>query len=153
MTISRYCPFKYTYKVYNDTAYKLKFALRRGRWMKWNHLSTGYIHDLFLHCRLRNSDGQCNCTLGPGGKTKCLIVLHEAEFLDKIQTKVKRVFFIFTVNPTALPWSFYFFKLTQSLTVFTVQLLYTVKEKVGKPVENQQLLFLCFKKSIPKPQV
>jgi hypothetical protein len=25
-TISRYCPFKYTYKVYNDTAYKLKFA-------------------------------------------------------------------------------------------------------------------------------
>jgi hypothetical protein len=28
---------------------------------------------------------------------------------------------------------FYFFKLTQPLTVFTVQLLYTVKEKEGKP--------------------
>ncbi len=32
-----------------------------------------------------------------------------------------------------MPWDFYFFKLTQPLTVSTVQLLYTVKEKGGKP--------------------
>ncbi len=32
-----------------------------------------------------------------------------------------------------MPWDFYFFKLTQPLTVSTVQLLYTMKEKKGKP--------------------
>jgi hypothetical protein len=40
---------------------------------------------------------------------------------------------LFKVTYTALPWHFYFFKLTQPLTVSTVQLLYTVKEKGGKP--------------------
>ncbi len=34
---------------------------------------------------------------------------------------------------TALPWDFYFFKLALPLIVSTVQLLYTVKEKGGKP--------------------
>jgi hypothetical protein len=44
-------------------------------------------------------------------------------------------FLLFTVTSTDLPWYFYFFKLTQPLTVSTVQLqlLYTVKEKGGKP--------------------
>ncbi len=45
----------------------------------------------------------------------------EAEFLDEILTKPD------------LPWDFYFFKLPQPLTVATVQLLYTVEEKGGKP--------------------
>jgi hypothetical protein len=40
---------------------------------------------------------------------------------------------LFTVIATALPRDFYFFKLTQPLTVFTVLLLYTVKEEGGKP--------------------
>ena len=40
---------------------------------------------------------------------------------------------LFKVTSTALPWDLYFFKLTQPLTVSTVQLLNTVKEKVGKP--------------------
>jgi hypothetical protein len=40
---------------------------------------------------------------------------------------------LFRVTSTALPWDFYFFKLTQPLTVSTVQILYTVKEKGGKP--------------------
>jgi hypothetical protein len=35
-----------------------------------------------------------------------------------------------------LPGDFYFFKLTQPLKVSTVQLLYTVKEKGGKPDKN-----------------
>jgi hypothetical protein len=34
---------------------------------------------------------------------------------------------------TALPLDAYLFKLTQPLTVYAVQLLYTVKEKGGKP--------------------
>ncbi len=40
---------------------------------------------------------------------------------------------LFMVTSTALPWDFYFFKLTQPLTVSTVQLLCTVKEKREKP--------------------
>jgi hypothetical protein len=40
---------------------------------------------------------------------------------------------LFTVTSTALPGDFYFFKLTQPLTVSTVQFLYTVKEKRRKP--------------------
>ncbi len=43
---------------------------------------------------------------------------------------------LFPVTSTALPWELYFFKLTQSLTVSTVQLLYTVKEKGGNLIEN-----------------
>jgi hypothetical protein len=48
---------------------------------------------------------------------------------------------LFTVTSTALPWDFYFFKLTQPLTV-------SVKEKGGKPNRKPWL-----KKSIQKPQV
>ncbi len=39
---------------------------------------------------------------------------------------------LFTINSTALPYDFNFFKLTQPLTVSTFQLLYTIKEKEGK---------------------
>jgi hypothetical protein len=38
---------------------------------------------------------------------------------------------LFPVTSTALPWDFYLF-FTQ-FTVFAVQLVYTVKEKEGKP--------------------
>jgi hypothetical protein len=63
-----------------------------------------------------------------------LSVSPEAEFLDEIQTKPSEFSsLLFTVASTALPWDFYFFKLTQPLTFSTVQLLYTVKEKGGKP--------------------
>ncbi len=40
---------------------------------------------------------------------------------------------LFTVTSAALLWDFYFFKITQPITVSLVQLLYTVKEKGGKP--------------------
>jgi hypothetical protein len=40
---------------------------------------------------------------------------------------------LFTVTSAALPWDFYFYKLTQPLKVSRAQLLYTVKEKRGKP--------------------
>jgi hypothetical protein len=40
---------------------------------------------------------------------------------------------LFTVTAAALLWDFYFFKLTQPFKVSTVLLLYTVKEKGGKP--------------------
>ena len=55
----------------------------------------------------------------------------ETEFLDVIGTKFSSL--LFTVTSTALPSDFYFFKLTQPLTVSKVQLLYTQKEKGGKP--------------------
>jgi hypothetical protein len=54
----------------------------------------------------------------------------EAEFLDEIQTKFS---LLVTVNTKALNWGFYFFKFTQPFTVSTVQLLYTLKKKGGKP--------------------
>jgi hypothetical protein len=55
--------------------------------------------------------------------------------LDEIQTKVLRVFFlVFTVTSTAMPSDFCFFKITQPLTVSTVQ--HPVKEKGGKPDRN-----------------
>ncbi len=38
---------------------------------------------------------------------------------------------------TALPWDFYFFKLTQPLTVSWVQLLFTVNEKGGEPDDRK----------------
>jgi hypothetical protein len=45
-------------------------------------------------------------------------VLSEAKYLNEIQTKVLRVFLlVFKVTSTALPCDFYFFKLTQPLTV------------------------------------
>jgi hypothetical protein len=63
-----------------------------------------------------------------------------AEFLDKIQIKALRVSsLLFTVTSTALSWDLYFFKLTQPLRVSRVLLLYTVKEKGGKPGQNHSL--------------
>ncbi len=40
---------------------------------------------------------------------------------------------LFTVTYTALPWDFYFLKLTQPLTVSEIQLMYTVNERGGIP--------------------
>ncbi len=63
-------------------------------------------------------------------------VAEEAEFLDEIQTKFLRAFHLAILShlyTTAVPWDFHFLKLTQPLTVSIVQLLYTVKEKGGKP--------------------
>jgi hypothetical protein len=58
-----------------------------------------------------------------------------AGFLDEIKTKVLRVFLLAIHRHLhSLALRLYFFKLTQHLTVFTGQLLYTVKEKGGKPV-------------------
>jgi hypothetical protein len=62
----------------------------------------------------------------------------EAEFFDEIQSW-EFSSLLFTVSSTALPWDFYFFKLTQPLTV-------SVKDA---------LLYglIWLKKSIQKPQV
>ncbi len=58
----------------------------------------------------------------------------KAKFLNKIQTKVLKVYsLLLTVTSTSVPWDFYFFKLTIPLAVSTVQLLYSVKETGGKP--------------------
>jgi len=57
--------------------------------------------------------------------------------LDEIQTKVLRVFLV-AIHSHLYSFA-YFFKPTQPLTVFTVQLLYTVKEKGGKPDRNHGL--------------
>jgi hypothetical protein len=68
----------------------------------------------------------------------------EAEFFDKIQTKVSRfssMLFSYLYYSFAL-W-FCFFKLTQPLTVSTVQLLYTAKEKGGKPNRKPHPLPPC----------
>jgi hypothetical protein len=54
--------------------------------------------------------------------------------LDKTQTKVLRVLLLAIHSHLySFALRFQFFKLTQPLTVSTVQLLYTVKEKGGKP--------------------
>jgi hypothetical protein len=77
-------------------------------------------------------------------------VYTEAEFLDEIQTKVcissqkKKEFY--------LEISTVFLQLTRPLTIFTLKLMYTLKEKGGKPDENHTTS-LCFKKSIQKSQV
>ncbi len=60
---------------------------------------------------------------------------------------------LFTVTFTALSWDFYFFKLTHPLSVSTVQLMYIVKEKGGKPSRKPYPPSLWFKKSIQKPKV
>ncbi len=58
----------------------------------------------------------------------------EVEFLDKIQTKVLRVVLL-AIHSQLYRFAlrFLFFKLTQPLTISTVQLLYIVKEKGGNP--------------------
>ncbi len=42
-------------------------------------------------------------------------------------------FLLFTVTSKALPWDFYFIKITQPLIYFYSQLLHIVKEKGGEP--------------------
>jgi hypothetical protein len=59
---------------------------------------------------------------------------NEAEFLDEIQTKAFKVFLLAIHSLLySFAFYFYFFKLTQPLTVSIVHLLYTVNEKEGKP--------------------
>jgi hypothetical protein len=54
--------------------------------------------------------------------------------LDEIQTKVLRVFLLAIHSHLySFALRFLFFKLTQPLMISIVQLLYTVKEKGGKP--------------------
>jgi hypothetical protein len=53
---------------------------------------------------------------------------------------------LLTVISTALPWDFYFIKLTQPLTV-------SVKEKGGKPDRKPYPLYYMVRKSKQKPQV
>ncbi len=63
---------------------------------------------------------------------------------------------LFKVTSTALPWDFYFFKLTHwhaTSYSFYNALVYTVKEKGGKPDRKPHLPSLWFKKSIQKPEV
>ncbi len=77
------------------------------------------------------------------------------EFLDEIQNKKVLGVFLVAIHShlyTDLSCDFFFFKLTQPLTVSTVQLLYTVKEKEEKP-DRKPYPYLWFKKSIQKPQV
>ncbi len=59
----------------------------------------------------------------------------EAECLNEIQSKVLRVFhLVFHCHLYSFALRFLFLsKLTQPLTISRVQLLYTVKEKRGKP--------------------
>ncbi len=72
----------------------------------------------------------------------------EAAFFGEIQTKVLRVF-LFAL-------SFLFHQIHATFYCFYIQfsyVLYTVKEKGGNLLEKPYYLFLCFKKSIQKPQV
>jgi hypothetical protein len=59
----------------------------------------------------------------------------------------------YSQSPTALPWDFCLFKLSQPLKVSTVQLLYTVKDNGGKPDKKTTPPSFWFKKSTQKPQV
>jgi hypothetical protein len=80
----------------------------------------------------------------------------EADFWDEIQTTVLRVFLLSIHSHLyckALPWEFYFFKLTPPLTVYTGQLLYTVKEKGGKPNKKNHTPSKWFKKFTQKLKV
>jgi hypothetical protein len=78
----------------------------------------------------------------------------EAEISAEIHTKVLRVSpLLFIVTSTDLPWDFYFFKLTQPLTVSTVHLLYILKEKWGKPDRKIIPPYIWFKKSIQEHHV
>jgi hypothetical protein len=90
--------------------------------------------------RMVTSEKICQSTEGTSKKPTHFCtsyrVWHEAEFYDEIQTKVLRVFFL-AIHSHLYSFNFrsdlHFFKLTQPLTVSIVQLLYTVKEKGGKP--------------------
>jgi hypothetical protein len=81
-----------------------------------------------------------------------VVQLPEAEFLDE-NLKSFPPCYSKTATYTALPSDLYFFKLEQPLTVSIVYLLYTVKEKGGKPDRKPYSPSLWFKKSIQKPQV
>ncbi len=79
----------------------------------------------------------------------------EAEFWGEIQTKVWRVFLLACYSQSksiALHWDFYFFKVTQPLTVSRVTGS-IVKEKRRKTWWKTIPPSLWFKKSIQKPQV
>ncbi len=85
--------------------------------------------------------------------TKVQYSLNGGRILGQFQTKVLRVFpLLVTVTSIALPWYFYFFKLTPPLTVLTVKLQHNIKEKGEKP-KRKLYPSLWFKNSIRKPQV
>ncbi len=84
-----------------------------------------------------------------------LISWYWGQILDKIQTKVLRVFLLAIHSHLySFALRFLFLKLTQPLTVSTVHLLYTTlpRRKEKNLIENNAH-FLWFKKFIRKPQV
>jgi hypothetical protein len=86
--------------------------------------------------------------------TRTLTASPKAEFLDEIQTKVLKVFLL-TIHNHLYSFALKFlFPQTHAMssTVSTLQFLYTVKEKGGKP-DRKPYPFVWFKKSIQKPQV
>jgi hypothetical protein len=85
------------------------------------------------------------------------MIRSEAEFLDEIQTKILRVFLLAIHSHLySFALRFYFFKLTQPLTVSTIQLLYVhCKGERRRKEENlteNQTFSLWFQKSAQKPQ-
>ncbi len=90
-----------------------------------------------LECMCVNLLGSRVCTVCTISRSHCsgLKLVSdsiEVNFLDKIRTKVLRVFLLLiTVTSTALPWDFCFFNHATSY-IFCVLVTYTVKEKEGK---------------------
>ncbi len=79
-----------------------------------------------------------------------------AEFLDEIQTKVIRVFLLAIHSHLySLALRFIFLQTHATSYVFLQfsYLLYTVKEKGGKPDRKPCPLPYCLRKSVQKPQV
>ncbi len=80
----------------------------------------------------------------------------EAEFLDKIHTKVLRVFLLAIHSLhlySGVAMRFLFLRTPATPYSFSSALLYTVKEKGGKPDRKTTPPSLGFKKSIQKPHV
>ncbi len=75
----------------------------------------------------------------------------EAEFLDEIQTKVWRVFLL-AIHSHLYNFALRFLFLQNHATSY-IFLLYTVKEKGGKPGRKTYPPSLWFIKSVQKPQV
>jgi hypothetical protein len=75
----------------------------------------------------------------------------KAEFSDEIQSK--KVFRVFLLAIESHLYSFLFLQAHATSYSFSDALLYTVKEKGGKPGRKQHPLSQWFKKSIQKPQV
>ncbi len=94
-----------------------------------------------LACDLCNLHYRTTCTLRPNSWMKSRQKSSEFSSL------------LFTVTSSALPKDFYFFKLTQPLTVSTVQLLYIEKERKGVNLVENHTHPLWFKKFVQWPKV